>query len=216
VSRVIHSKYALLDIVADKLREAVVFEGIAERNLLHTEREWRRSFKERLKRARKKKKIGWHDEDYFWDWRSKQPSEEAVLDLPSFALEIDGLTEGLLWLNLGIEYRSHSGGGMKKLVYVDFVAAAPWNRPQPDDTPKKFYGVGLALIDVAVAVSYAEGCDGRIGLHSLPRAEEFYEKKCQMQDFGPDAKHRNKLRYYEMSDAQAKAFRAQITSGMRI
>ena len=216
MSRIIHSKYALLDVVAEKARAAVVFEGIAERNFVHTEKEWRRSFKERLKRARKSKKFGWRDEDYRWDWRGKQPSKEFLLELPSFALEVEGLTEGLLWLNLGFKYRSRLGSGMKKLVYVDYVAAAPWNRTQPDDTPKKLYGVGIALIDVAVAVSYKEGCRGRLGLHSLPGSEKFYAEKCQMKDFGPDVQYPNKLHYYEMSEAQAKVFRAQITSGMRI
>jgi hypothetical protein len=191
----------------------VVFTGISERNFLQTEKEWRRSFEDRRKRARKIKKIGWRDEDYMWNWRGKKPSKEGLLELPSYALEVDGLTEGLLWLNLGIQYRSRSG---KKLVYVDYVATAPWNRAHPDGIPKKLERVGTALIDVAVAVSYTEACDGRIGLHSLPGAKDFYAQQCGMQDFGPDQDHENKLHYYEMSPAQAKAFRAGITMGMRI
>lgn len=44
------------------------------------------------------------------------------------------------------------------------------------------------------------------GLHSLPKAEEFYEKKCGFTRLGPDSSHQN-LTYYEMTATQADNFR---------
>lgn len=38
-------------------------------------------------------------------------------------------------------------------------------------------GVGTALVTAAVALSEDEGFKGRIGLHSLPQAEDFYRRR---------------------------------------
>jgi hypothetical protein len=46
---------------------------------------------------------------------------------------------------------------------------------------------------------------GRIGLHSLPAAEEFYGTVCGMTDLGRDESYQG-LRYFEMTAAQAAAF----------
>ncbi len=68
------------------------------------------------------------------------------------------------------------------------------------------YGlVGRVLIATAVQLSLEEGFRGRIALHSLPQAETFYEKNCEMTDLGLDQKKEG-LRYFEMTPAQAAAF----------
>lgn len=62
----------------------------------------------------------------------------------------------------------------------------------------------------AIAFSEQEGFKGRIGLHSLPQAENFYRDRCGMIDLGPDATYQN-LRYFEMTPDQAKAFLEEET-----
>jgi len=56
----------------------------------------------------------------------------------------------------------------------------------------------------ARADSEDEGFKGRLGLHSLPQADNFY-RKIGMTDLGQDASYQN-LRYFEMTSEQARAF----------
>ncbi len=59
----------------------------------------------------------------------------------------------------------------------------------------------LAAIELSREMEYR----GRIGLHSLSRSERFYREKCGMTDLGMDEKKR--MIYFEMTEAQAEAFR---------
>lgn len=61
-----------------------------------------------------------------------------------------------------------------QLLYLRYIATAPWNRRNGPIAPR-FRHVGRILIAQAVRESIMLGCPGRIGLHSFPDAEEFYE-----------------------------------------
>ena len=50
---------------------------------------------------------------------------------------------------------------------------------------------------------------GRIGLHSLPQANDFYANTCGMTDLGADRDYNGGLRYFEMTPEQAQAFIAK-------
>ena len=91
----------------------------------------------------------------------------------------------------------------QELVYIDYVATAPWNRRQIQD-PERLRGVGSLLVGTAVEASRMKGLDGRCGLHSLPSAEPFY-RKIGMKDFGADASYHG-LVYFEFDAAAAHAF----------
>ena len=93
----------------------------------------------------------------------------------------------------------------KQLVYIHFLEVAPRNLNMYTTRPL-YYGVGTALLMAATSVSLDCGYEGRIGLHSLPQAEDFYVRS-GMSDLGMD--RTAGLRYYEMSDAQARAFRSR-------
>ena len=93
----------------------------------------------------------------------------------------------------------------KPLIYVDFVATAPWNRPKLQ-APPRFRGVGQVFILAAIETSREAGFKGRVGLHSLPEAVPFYEGKCGFARLGADSSHQN-LTYFEMTEKQADAFR---------
>jgi hypothetical protein len=90
------------------------------------------------------------------------------------------------------------------LVYVEYLEVAPWNRKEHAAKPR-FRGAGSILIIAAIALSRSEGFKGRIGLHSLPQADEFYAAKCEMTDLGADPKYHN-LRYFEMTPNHADKF----------
>lgn len=93
----------------------------------------------------------------------------------------------------------------KHLVYVEYLEVAPWNRRLAAGGTT-YKGVGKVLIAAAIQLSIDEGNRGRIGLHSLPQADDFYNR-CGMTDLGPDAAYpKFPLRYFEMTEAQAKSF----------
>ena len=138
-----------------------------------------------------------------WDWRRKATSlkrfngEGQNWRLAGILSEEQWQGLMILWLNkLG---RLES----KPLVYVDYLMSAPWNRPV---TPRpRFRGVGQRLIRAAIEESQKLGYAGRIALHSLPEAEEFYAEKCGMTDFGSDSTYYD-LCYFELTAEQAERF----------
>lgn len=94
------------------------------------------------------------------------------------------------------------------LIYVDYVEAAPWNL-KGLFAPPRFLGVGTALIAEAVKLSISSGCEGRIGLHSLPQAEKFYGTFCGMGSTGPDSDYYD-LPYFEFTEAQAAVWLSKL------
>lgn len=149
-------------------------------------------------------------QDFHWDWEKKTSWSRELLSFSRFALTCERKLQGLMLLNLTkiqVTGRAPSQKG-KDLLYVEFLSTAPWNRPGFIKQPV-FRGVGLNLMYSAVAVSRAEGFRGRVALHALRQAAEFYRDACGMTDFGPDATHDN-LIYFEMTEAQAKAFQSRI------
>jgi hypothetical protein len=60
----------------------------------------------------------------------------------------------------------------------------------------------------ATQLSIEEGLKGRVGLHSLPAAESFYEQSLGMSALGRDPQKQN-LMYFEFSSEQASAFLAK-------
>lgn len=93
----------------------------------------------------------------------------------------------------------------KPLIYIQFLATAPWNRPELQ-APPRFRGAGSIFVLAAVQTSRDAGFKGRVGLHSLPNAEQFYERKCGFTRLGLDSSHQN-LTYFEMTEPQADDFR---------
>jgi hypothetical protein len=80
------------------------------------------------------------------------------------------------------------------VAYVDYLESAPWNL-KSSANPPRFFGVGTVLLAEAIRIAAEEGWEGRVGLHSLPQAEAFYEK-CRMTRVGADQNYYD-LVYYE-------------------
>ncbi len=95
----------------------------------------------------------------------------------------------------------------KTLLYIDYLESAPWN-VRPFTQEPRFGAVGARLVWAAVELSLAEGFEGRVGLHSLPQAESFYEGFCGMTKLGEDPDYES-LNYFEFSREGALAFLAR-------
>jgi hypothetical protein len=112
--------------------------------------------------------------------------------------------QGLMLVNLTkLTCRLPSQKG-KDLAYVEYVSTAPWNRPEISGV-QQFHGIGINMIRAAIEVSRNEGFHGRLGLHSLSQAGDFYRLTCGMTSLGTDD-HYEGLDYFEMTSAQADAF----------
>jgi hypothetical protein len=127
-----------------------------------------------------------------WDWRNKIDFIKSGRNR-LVAIECHGDIQGLMAL-LSQPQPSAYGADRQPLLYVDFLETAPWNLRGPEVRPR-FIGVGTALIAEAVAISKEENCAGRVGLHSLPQAERFYELTCQMTRIGPDPNYYELVRF---------------------
>jgi hypothetical protein len=139
----------------------------------------------------------WH-----WDWKQKTARVQGMLAHKGFSVVAQDVTQGLAQIDLTKSARHPSEIG-RPLVYLDYLEVAPWNRPELGSQPR-LRGVGTALITAAVVQSVDEDFKGRLGLHSLPQADDFY-RRCGFTDFGQDPAYQN-LRYFEMTAAQARAF----------
>ena len=139
-----------------------------------------------------------------WNWAAKVAKDD-LLGFRNFSVTADGMTQALMRVDLTKTARLDGVRG-KPLVYVDYLEVAPWNQSFAG-TSKKYRGGGPILLTAAVGLSFDEGFKGRVGLHSLPQAESFYEKE-GMIDLGPDAQVQN-LRYYEMTSDVAQTLLAQ-------
>jgi len=138
------------------------------------------------------------EHDSHWDWVRKHRKVSNLPNYEAYALECDQMTEGLMFLECDFHHSRLEPD--KNLVYVDFIATAPWNRPSIQ-APPEHRGVGTALFTFAVQRSFELEYKGRVGLHSLPSAEKFYNT-LKMIDFGSDDNYEN-LKYFELSTDEA-------------
>jgi hypothetical protein len=194
---------------------ASLFEGVSEEQLQKVEASWapilgaRAAELERNCRTRDGKldvdrflaELGRLNlQDFKWDWRRKLGFYEGNLAIRQFCLECAGEVQGLMLVDLTCRCRLDQQAG-QHLVYVDYLAVAPWNRPRLT-IPRVYSGIGPLMMATAASLSLEEGFHGRVGLHSLPQAESFYRDKCGMTDLGIDA-HKENLVYFEMTNDQA-------------
>lgn len=140
--------------------------------------------------------------DSHWDWVAKAKRAALKMDSETFALECDGDTQGLMLVHLASFALLQSQKG-RDLVYVELLATAPWNR-RTHSQGARYKGVGRVLIGTAIHLSIDQGLKGRIGLHSLPGSESWYRDEACFTDWGYDTS--KKMRYFEMTEAQAKAY----------
>jgi hypothetical protein len=130
--------------------------------------------------------------DVDWNWAMKKRLTLLDNRFEAYALEYAELTQGLIWLET--QWHRSWLEPDQRLVYVEAITAAPWNRKLLQ-SPPYLKGVGSALLVFAQQRSLALGYDGRVGLHALPTSEGFYLSQ-QMSDYGEDP-DKDGLRYFE-------------------
>jgi len=138
--------------------------------------------------------------DVGWDWSAIVSQEDEFFTRKTFYLLVDGVVEGVLHAKFPKAALLTAGAS---LVYVDFLAAAPWNRALTNQAPK-FKSVGSSLITHTICFSEEMGCGGIIGLHSLIEAEPFYQR-IGMIRIGPDPDYEN-MTYFEFNEAGIRGF----------
>lgn len=136
-----------------------------------------------------------------WDWEAKATFlvEPGVRCL---GVECGGRMQGMMLVReVGHVARLEPDVG-QPVVYVDYVEAAPWNLRSGS---RPYQGVGRLLLQEAVKRSIELGYRGRIGLHSLPQVETFYERGCGLVGCGSDPGYYG-LVYFEFTAERGTAF----------
>jgi hypothetical protein len=193
------SNVFLRDVATGESVPAELWDGILPKHLA----DWTQHWQPALKQAISGVPMAQWPQNWHWDWERKVSSGAPLLSLKTFGVVATGMTQGLMSIDTTKRARVESQRG-QHLVYVDYLEAAPWNRPDLVGSAR-FRGVGSVLITAAVELSREEGYKGRVGLHSLPQADDFYRKVCRMTDLGTDSGYQD-LRYFEMTPEQARAF----------
>ena len=114
------------------------------------------------------------EEDKTMSWRFKKQLAERHPYNEACAIEYDNLTQGMILLDPQNRWSLFAPG--KRVVYVEAIASAPWNRYWIQ-RPPELKGVGRSLLSFAKQRSIELGYAGRVGLHSLPGAVGFYETR---------------------------------------
>lgn len=198
------SRIYLLDVASGDAVEAELRDAIEDAQLADWQTKWQPALFGVLQDlARKGVPQAQWPQSWHWNWQKKTAKVSGLLAFKGFSVIANGETQGLAQVDLTKSARVAGEIG-KPLVYVDYLEAAPWNRPELG-APALLRGVGTALISAAVALSIEEGFKGRVGLHSLPQADAFYRDRCGMSDLGQDADYQ-KLRYFEFTPGQAGKF----------
>ena len=140
-------------------------------------------------------------EDSHWNWRRKLGTANNLLKYTSYAIMCAGELQGLMLTNDVWAARHHDQFG-KPTVYIEFIATAPWNRRAAGRI--RYRGVGTVFLAAAIIQSRTMGFRGRVALHSLPDAENFYRGQ-GLTELGRDSSHQNLL-YFEMTEEGARKF----------
>jgi len=193
----------LLDVATGDSVEAELRDAIEQAQLDDWHTKWQPALLAVLQElARKGVPMSQWPQSWHWNWAQKTARVQGLLAFRGFSVAALGETQGLAQVDLTKTCRESNQRG-KPFVYLEYLEVAPWNRPKLGAAPR-LRGVGSALITAAIALSEDEGFKGRLGLHSLPQADDFY-RKIGMTDLGQDVAYQN-LRYFEMTSEQARAF----------
>ena len=181
---------------------AVLLSGVTHELIEATELSWASL---RIEGAKRISAAGGRvPEHWGWNWIRKSNYVGDLLAYRYFGIECSGEMQGLIQVNTTNAVSRLAEHRGKPLVYVDYIEVAPWNAKVLTDSPR-FGAVGSRLIEAAVGYSKAEGFAGRVGLHSLPQSEDFYERVCRMTRGEVDPKYEG-LRWFELTASGAKDF----------
>jgi|GEM_PF-613844 len=137
-----------------------------------------------------------------WTWKATRPPHWHCL----VTVECEGQVQGIMAVENLLRRSVLTPNAW--VLYVDFLEVAPWNYRVPQDRSKsavrepRFRGVGTLLLGEAIRLSIGASAGGRVGLHGLPQAENFYVDRCGMTRIGSDPAYHD-LVYFEYPDGVA-------------
>jgi|GEM_PF-2707144 len=138
-----------------------------------------------------------------WNWEIKGKQAELYSSFQTlFAIEHDGEIEGLMIVDFVMFLAKLPPDKGEPILYIRYIETAPHNLYEE---PRHFRGIGYTLYSTAVQYSIHKKCGGRVGLHSLPQAEDFYLNRCHMTQMDKDPGYEN-LRYFESTQEQSRHF----------
>lgn len=192
----------LRDRHSGELVDAVLVDEISEEHLTHWEAYWQPCLYDRVRELHQAEvpRSEWPSTRQ-WNWDTKSQVFGKLLAYSGFSIVCEGVTQGMMFVNTAQMHSRLPDTLGQELVYIEYVENAPWNRGDVLDAPR-FKGVGSHLVAAAALKSIDEGFNGRVGLHSVPRANGFYNNVCGMTDLGRDSSYDN-LRYFELTAEQA-------------
>lgn len=132
-----------------------------------------------------------------WNWQEKVSSHPSPANT-LYALRFLDHIQGCLLIATAPQPSRIDGS---PLLYVEYLEAAPWNLPFYSGDQARYSKVGIGLLGLAVAASQVAGCSGRLALHTLTRAAEFY-KRAGFRNLGYDT--REGLDYLELGEYALK------------
>ncbi len=182
-----------------ELCDATLLDGLGKDEIDTVEAEWQPFLQAEISRleAERVPQEKWPQHRH-WNWCEKQKQVDGLLGYRLLGVECDSHMQGLMLVaTAGKSCRIESQKG-RPLIYIHFLATAPWNSPLVVAEPR-YSLVGSVLLAAAIQLSIDEEFSGRVGLHSLPQADDWYRRKCGMPDLGPDPQARGNLRYFEMA-----------------
>jgi hypothetical protein len=137
-------------------------------------------------------------DDHHWDWLSKVFLHKGD-EYEWFFLDIDEKPQAACL----IYHPKTSAIDTGKIFYIEYVAVAPWNRNNPMEV-KQYKGAGSEIIQCAIQYATKSlGLRYGFSLHSLPKAEGYYEK-IGMTNF--DTLTKGTMKYYEMSEENTQKY----------
>lgn len=184
---------------------AVFIDALDTAQILETMAIWNPLIEEKRKEwiAAEMPQSQW-PQHHHWNWELKAAHYFGLLAYQFFGIECEGKIQGISLVGTEGKACQLPNQQGKPLVYVHYIATAPWNDGSFTDAPR-FGMIGSLFIAAAAQLSLESGFRGRVGLHSLPQADAFYGDSCGMTDLGPDASAHG-LRYFEMTPEQADAY----------
>jgi len=131
-------------------------------------------------------------DDKHWDWLNKSLAFKST-EYNWFFLMSEGYPQGACL----IYHPKKSALSSGDIFYVEYIAAAPWNRTNPMSS-RSFKGVASTILDYAI--NYAEKTlklRRGFSLHALPKAEGFYQTIGMIK---VPAMEKDSLAYFEMPE----------------